>query len=934
MTQISDGDDIARKEVLLSLKNQLLPSKYSINLNVTPLKKNYLGDVTIDLTPNKNLPSNPDSKLLATPFKIILHTLKLISLKNVLTLDGTTFKLKSKLDTKAQLTEYYSEEVKFDDIFRATDTPKLKVTFLGTVHEVLTFDQQTTGIFQTHYTNPKTGRADLHILGTHCQPHFAREIFPCIDESNWKAKIKLSLTIDKDYKCVSNMPVASIEPNLSDKNGTSKTVIFEESPKMSVAVFSFALGDLAFLETETKMIDNDHFPLRIFTQVGELSRAQYALDVVQKYLPLVENKFGVKYPISKLDMVALPFLYDGAVEDWSLIQVIGQQILLPGWESNDPSELELIKKNIKLVIVHEMIHMYMGDYVTYDNYIHTWLNESFATFMATCLIQETDDSDAWIDMITSDLVNVQNTQRDKTIRPIFVSHVNTSSINSTFAREAYDKGIWLLRMLAFLFEETEDSNHNFTTFFRMIGEFIKENACETFKPIDLWNFLKDHKQNRYKYDISTIMTSWVHTAGYPVISVSHDELKRVVVEQHRFLKSSSDISDIEDVPYQIPLLIKTKDGKVGRQILTDRKLVLDTQNILFVNSEDSAFATVEYSLEFYSILADNLEMLTEVEQIELFEDIAALLSTNIYNPDVILGFLETVKGIKKLKNFSRRALVIAATELTNLTQAVSGYAYFKDKKLYKKVVKFVDQTESVWLSQLQWDDLSLIDNAEAKVRGFLLSLNYQNNAAKIIAKKVYKKLMHGPKGSVPKELVLPTFALVQSDASNKVYKEIYKLVRTPGLVVQNLVQPAGSNIVQTAAINSLGFVTTDDLRKKTLNFVSTNFDIAMIELAVLGFRLQPNFCDGLWSWFILHFQTIYSRAARDDNGQFTKFFDTITEMIFESCLHDNHLAEEVEKFVKNQNIELVSSCFSTATEKFKNIKRLNESNDKLKQYLA
>ncbi len=923
-----------KPETLLSFKNRLLPSKYSINLDVSPLKKNYTGEITIDLILNKNLPDSPDSEGLATTFTIVLHTLKLISLKSVLFLDGTAFKLKSKLDAKAQTTEYSSDEIKFDDVLRATDVPKMKINFLGVVHEVLTFDQPTSGIFQTHYTNPKTGRSDLHILGSHCQPHFGREIFPCIDESNWKANIQLSLTIDNNYKCVSNMPVLTVEPQFSEKDGDRKTIIFEESPKMSVAVFSFALGDLDLLETETKMIDDEHFPLRIFTQVGESSRAQYALDIVQKYLPIVENRFGVKYPIPKLDVVALPFLFDGAVEDWSLIQVISQQILLPGWNSDDPKEIELIKKNIRLVLVHEMIHMYMGDYVTYDSYIHTWLNESFATFMATCLIQDTDDNNAWIDMINSELVKVQDAQRSKNNKPIFVSHVDTSNINNTFAREAYDKGIWLLRMLGFLFEDTDIKNYSFGTLFRMVGEFIKENAYGTFKPIDLWNFLKDHKLNKFKYDISTIMSSWIHTAGYPVISVSYDESKRVVVEQHRLLNSPSDATDIEDIPYQIPLFLKTKDGNLGRQMLTDRKLVLDTPNVFFVNYNDTAFVTVKYSLEFYRMLAENLEKLTEVEQIQLFEDIAVLLSTNTNNSDVVLGLLETVKGIKKIKHFSKKALIIAATELTNLAQAVSSYSYFKDKNLYQKILKFLDQIESRWLSQLQWDDLSSIDETEAELRRLLMSLNYQNGTAAKIAKKLYKKLMHGPKNSIPKELLLPIFALVQTSASSKEFKEIFKLIKSPGLVVQNIIQPASSYDVQIAAVNSLGFVTARDLRNKTLNFVSTNFDIAMIEFAVIGFRLQPDFYDELWSWFNLHFRTIYSRAAREKDGKFTKFFNAVTEMIFESCLHDDRLSEEVTTFVKNQNVEVVNNCFNSANEKFENIKLLNGSNDELKEYLV
>lgn len=890
MAQIVDIDSIPQAAVPLVLKNQWLPSHYDVQLDIWPSKRNYNGNVSIELIANEK------AKTHEMPFEIVLHSSELISLAASLALDSTSYKLKSKLDAKSQTTTYWTDEITTTDLQKSTTSPLLKIRFLGVVHEIRTFQDVTKGVFKTNYTDPTTGKADMHLISAHCQPHFARTIFPSIDELSWKASLKLQLTIDSTYQAASIMP---IETEAAD--GDKKTVVFGTTPKMSFSAFSFVFGNLDVLEDTANGI-----PVRVFTQCGESSRAEFALDVAKTYLPLLQSKLGVKYPLPKLDLVSLPFLSDGAVENWSLIQVVNDHILLPSW-TVPPEQLDQIKEGIRMVIVHELVHMYVGDYVSFDSYDHTWLNEANATFMANCLTEK-DLPDIWSKLVNTDLVKVECDQRLETAQPIFRQNVKADRIDDTFTREAYDKGIFVLRMLATVLG-TEN-------YFRMVGDFVDANKFGVFKPVDLWNFMKSHQLNTFKYDVPTIMNSWIRTPGYPVVSVKKDGSK-FVVEQHRLLYGKNR-GDIEDVPYQIPLLVKTIDGKVVRQMFTDRSLIIDDDSLLFFNAGNTVMANTYYSVECYQTLADHLDVLDSIEQSQLFLDISMLLDEE---PSVAVGFIELIKKIDSVDSIDPAAMSTALKILSNVGHAIINVSYFDNQQTYNAIKSFLSETA---MRLLPCDNLELENS--------LLSLGSTPHARQI-AKDYFKKLMHGPRESVPAPLLTSILSIVQTTATLKEYKEIHKLIKNPGLAANN-VASLKSNEVQTAALNSLGFVTSQELRHKTLNFVSSNLDVAMVELALVGFRFQPDSYEQLWHWYTVQYKVIYPRYARAPSSQQGKFFLQVTQMVFECCLHSEKLTASLQKFIEDTgSVKEVKECLAKATEKATDEKVINTHCEQLIKYL-
>jgi len=77
-----------------------------------------------------------------------------------------------------------------------------------------------------------------------------------------------------------------------------------------------------------------------------------ALDVVKIVLPTYEKLFDMPYPLSKMDLVAIPDFAAGAMENWGLL-LFRETALLATKQDSSISSV----RDVTLTIAHEMSHM-------------------------------------------------------------------------------------------------------------------------------------------------------------------------------------------------------------------------------------------------------------------------------------------------------------------------------------------------------------------------------------------------------------------------------------------------------------------------------------------------------------------------------------------------------------------------------------------------
>jgi aminopeptidase N len=295
-------------------------------------------------------------------------------------------------------------------------------------------NQSATGLFAIDYDNVD-GTKD-RMLATQFEAPDARRFAPMWDEPGIKTPFKLTAVSPRGQTAFSNMPVTS-----KSTNAAGKTVwTFAESPKMSSYLLYLGMGNV-----ERKTVMAGTVEIGVITRKGVVDQGDYALASAKQLLAHYNDYFGTPYPLPKMDMIAGPgsSQFFGAMENWGAIFYFERILLI------DPKlATESQKQDIFGVVAHEMAHQWFGDLVTMQWWDDLWLNEGFASWMAS---KAADDlNPEWKSLTQSMAFDRQGAMsRDArvTTHPIIQKISTPDEISQAFDDITYRKGEAVIRML-------------------------------------------------------------------------------------------------------------------------------------------------------------------------------------------------------------------------------------------------------------------------------------------------------------------------------------------------------------------------------------------------------------------------------------------------------------------------------------------------------
>ena len=426
---------------------------------------------------------------------------------------------------------------------------------------------------------------------TQFEPTDARRAFPSFDEPAMKATFSTTLIVDTGDTAISNTNIVSDRPGPA---AGKHTLQFATTPKMSTYLLAFLVGDFQCVSGES-----DGVPIRACATPDKVQMGAYAVKAAEFVLHYYDTYFGIKYPLPKLDMIAIPDFEAGAMENFGAITYRETDFLI-----DEKTASVNAKKRVASVVAHEMAHQWFGDMVTMNWWNNVWLNEGFATWMASKPVN------AWHpewnvpqDKALS-LDRILNTDAGKVTRTIRATADTPSEINEMFDGITYAKGGAVLAM-------TE--NYEGKKVFRQgVHKYLEAHMFGNATAEDFWNAQTQVSGK----PIDKVMSSFVAEPGVPLLQFTPPKTGSTTVTQQRFYLGPEIHAD-QAQNWTIPVCFKTS-SQPKCELLTagEQTLAVPASALFYANANDQGYYRTDYDSAGYSRILKAAETdLTPAERI-------------------------------------------------------------------------------------------------------------------------------------------------------------------------------------------------------------------------------------------------------------------------------------------------------------------------------
>jgi aminopeptidase N len=493
---------------------------------------------------------------------------------------------------------------------------------------------------------------------TQFEPTDARRAYPSFDEPALKATYDITLVVDTADTAISNTNIVSDKPGpVAGKH----TLRFATTPKMSTYLVAFLVGD--FKCTEGK---SDGVPIRACSTPDKVELTRFALESAKYVLHYYDSYFGIKYPMPKLDMVALPDFEAGAMENFGCITYRETDFLTDSKTGDIPS-----KKRVAVVVAHEMAHQWFGDMVTMQWWDNLWLNEGFATWMETKPVAEWKPEWNFPQDDAQGLDQTLNLDAQKTTRTIRATANTPDEINEMFDGIAYGKAGAVIGMV---------ENYLGKEVFRQgVHNYLQAHLYANATAEDFWNAQTANSH----LPVDKIMSSFVTQSGVPLLTLSERQAGSVPVTQSRFYLSAVATAGT-DQRWTLPVCLKTSNQPICRVLTPEDPSLPIPMDIgmpmLYANAAGKGYYRTAYTpTQYKAIVAKAESALTPPEKIGLLGDRWALVRSG---QGTVGDYLNLVLALKQDPNAA-----VLDTAQQQLNRIDSDIASDEDRAQFAAVLR-------------------------------------------------------------------------------------------------------------------------------------------------------------------------------------------------------------------------------------------------------
>ncbi len=459
-------------------------------------------------------------------------------------------------------------------------------------------------------------------LYTLSEPFGARDWWPCKQDLNDKINsIDVYITAPSQYVSVSN----GIEPEAPIISGGNKTTHFHHGYPIPAYLICLAVTDYSIYNQTAGTAPNT-FPIINYIYPENLANVQTQLAQTPLLLELYKNLFEI-YPFHNEKYGHAQFGWGGGMEHTTVSFMVSFS---------------------RQLIAHEMAHQWFGDKVTCGSWKDIWLNEGFATYVASMVYENFDGPAAFI----NDKTNMINNITSNTSGAVYLTDTDALDVNRIFnGRLSYNKGAMVLEMLRFKLGDT--------AFFQGIKNYLA--APNLAYGYALTSDLQSHLETVYGSSLTEFFNDWVYHQGYPSYTIN---VQNIGGGQAQFVVNQTQ-SHFSVTYFEMPVPVRVF-GTGGQQL--DVVLNNTTNGQVFIQNVPFSITSISFDPDKHLISKNNTATLDATTfnletSIEIFPNptsdelniklpvIAALQKVIIYN-SIGQKVLETNSNTISVANLS------------------------------------------------------------------------------------------------------------------------------------------------------------------------------------------------------------------------------------------------------------------------------------------
>ncbi|RZK24747.1 MAG: M1 family peptidase [Hymenobacter sp.] len=315
--------------------------------------------------------------------------------------------------------------------------------------------------------------------------------FPTIDHPNQRMTQEISLTVDNQYKTLSNGLLVASRKNADG----SRTDTWRQSLAAAPYLTMLAVGDFAVVSDTWRGKAVDYY---VEPQYKNTAKAVFGNT--PEMMEFYSKRLGIDFPWEKYAQIAVRDYVSGAMENTTAtvhgntIQATTRELLDAQYESAEST------------ITHELFHHWFGDLVTCESWSNLPLNESFANYAQYLWAEHKYGADQAGLVQQHDLaayLEEANDKREPLIRYHYADRENM------FDRHSYEKGGRVLHMLRkYVGDEA---------FFASLNRYLTKNK---FTAVEI-SKLREAFEETTGEDLMWFFDQWFLQRGHPELKITH-----------------------------------------------------------------------------------------------------------------------------------------------------------------------------------------------------------------------------------------------------------------------------------------------------------------------------------------------------------------------------------------------------------------------------